>query len=628
MKILNTLLISLLAYSASAQVGIGTSTPSVPLDIEAANAAIDINSIVADPLIHFQILSNTKFTIGVDSTDNKFKIGTTALETGTAVTVQSTGEVGIGTTSPGGILHIEGTDTDQETILRLGLGRTWDFKQVNTGISSILTLEPEIDGKEFKIVSEDGTDLATFFTANTDASQRVYLLPDGGYVGIGTSGPSAPLEVVGNGVGDNGVIFELTSDAGRIMNIKNPLDADASSPYQIYTNNSFEFLVDALSTINIEDDGDVRFQGGTDANLLFIDRGSDAVGIGTSTPSSNHLLSMFSSKATVGEVVGVKMSNANAIDLEIGVTGASYTAVGQTNAGLINVVDLQPLIFGTNNTERMRISETGNVGIGTTSPSGVLDIQGSDTDGEIILQLGIARKWDFKQAGTGVSTILTLEPETDGKQFQIVSQDGTGLATFITNNIDANQRVYLLPDGGNVGIGMTSPSVELDVTGDIEYTGTIVDVSDRRLKENFSSIDSVLTKIMKIEGLSYNMIADSIKTREYGVVAQDVQKVFPAMVKVVDPENGYLGVSYIQLVPVLLEATKAQQAIIEAQKKEIATEKAENESQKQEIETIKAEASSAKIISTETAQKLSALEAKLNALLLLNSKGAVLTAEN
>ena len=185
---------------------------------------------------------------------------------------------------------------------------------------------------------------------------------------------------------------------------------------------------------------------------------------------------------------------------------------------------------------------------------------------------------------------------------------------------------------GYVGVNMTNPSVELDVTGDIEYTGTIVDVSDRRLKENFSSIDSVLTKIMKIEGLSYNMIADSIKTREYGVIAQDVQKVFPEMIKVVDPENGYLGVSYIQLVPVLLEATKAQQAIIEAQKQEIATEKAENESQKQEIETIKAEASSSSVETNqklkETAQKLAALEAKLNALLLLNSKGAVLTAEN
>jgi hypothetical protein len=168
--------------------------------------------------------------------------------------------------------------------------------------------------------------------------------------------------------------------------------------------------------------------------------------------------------------------------------------------------------------------------------------------------------------------------------------------------------------GGDIGINMTNPSVELDVTGDIEYTGTIKDVSDKRLKENFSSIDSVLTKIMKIEGLSYNIINDSTKRREYGVIAQDVQTVFPEMVTIVDPENGYLGVAYIQLVPVLLEATKAQQAIIEVQKAE--------------IETIKAEASSN---TTETAKKLAALEAKLNALLLLlllNSKGAVLTAEN
>ena len=79
--------------------------------------------------------------------------------------------------------------------------------------------------------------------------------------------------------------------------------------------------------------------------------------------------------------------------------------------------------------------------------------------------------------------------------------------------------------------------------------------------------------------------------------------------------------NYAEMVVVLTKAIKEQQAIIESQK-------AENEAQKQEIETIKAGASSAKIISTETAQKLAALEEKLNALLLLNSKGAVGTAEN
>ena len=66
MKILNTLLISLLAYSASAQVGIGTSDPTVPLDIEAADAAIDINNTSTDPLIHFILSDVTSFAIGVD----------------------------------------------------------------------------------------------------------------------------------------------------------------------------------------------------------------------------------------------------------------------------------------------------------------------------------------------------------------------------------------------------------------------------------------------------------------------------------------------------------------------------------------------------------------------------------
>ena len=108
MKIIHTLLISLLAGSISAQVGIGTSTPTVPLDIEATNAAIDINNTSTDPLIHFQVSGTTNFTIGTDVTDSKFKIGTTALETGTAITVQPTGEVGIGTQLPNAKLEVAG----------------------------------------------------------------------------------------------------------------------------------------------------------------------------------------------------------------------------------------------------------------------------------------------------------------------------------------------------------------------------------------------------------------------------------------------------------------------------------------------------------------------------------------
>ncbi|MDA9328703.1 tail fiber domain-containing protein [Flavobacteriales bacterium] len=486
MKILNTLLISLLAYSASAQVGIGTSSPTVPLDIEAADAAIDINNTSTDPLIHFQVSGTTNFTIGTDVTDSKFKIGTTALETGTAVTVQSTGEVGIGTTSPTATLDVDGSAIFNES------GAAVDFRVEGDTEANLL-----------------------FVDGSTDR------------VGIGTSTPGDKLDVNGDirisGVG-NELVFE--SDGSEFGN-------------RIKIINLYETLIQTAR-----------------GNQSFLVLGHDDIRMGD---------------------------------------GAT-TDIANSDFVLDNDGDLS-LGTGATSGYKLHIADNNNA-----APT-VFNMENDDTtidDGQLVNSIQFETN-DASASGTGISGRIAQVAENAGNRY--------GLA-FYTYNSALSEAMRITWDG-NVGIGMTSPSVELDVTGDIEYTGTITDVSDRRLKENFSPIDSVLTKIMKIEGLSYNMINDSTKRREYGVIAQDVQTVFPEMVTIVDPENGYLGVAYIQLVPVLLEATKAQQAIIEAQK--------------QEIETIKAEASSN---TTETDKKLAALEAKLNALLLLNSQGAVLTAEN
>ena len=111
------------------------------------------------------------------------------------------------------------------------------------------------------------------------------------------------------------------------------------------------------------------------------------------------------------------------------------------------------------------------------------------------------------------------------------------------NNLDiratagAGSGIYL-PTTGNLGIAMTNPSVELDITGDIEYTGTITDVSDERLKENIVGINNPISKIQGINGVYFNMIGSD--KRELGVIAQNVQKVLPEAVSVLDPEKGYL----------------------------------------------------------------------------------------
>ena len=112
---------------------------------------------------------------------------------------------------------------------------------------------------------------------------------------------------------------------------------------------------------------------------------------------------------------------------------------------------------------------------------------------------------------------------------------------------------------GRFGLGDPTPDVHLDVVGSIHYTGVIVDVSDMRLKENISPLSHSLEKIKSLNGFTYNLIGEEMRTA--GVSAQEVQKVLPEAVSEID--DGYIGVDYTQLIPLLIEAMKEQQVKIE-----------------------------------------------------------------
>ena len=114
MKALNTLFFSILWGGVSAQVGIGTTTPSNDLDVEgsgAAATAIDINNTsTGDPKINLQVGGTTTFSIGIDNSDaDKLKIGTSAVETNTAITIDGSQNVGVGTSSPASTLDVQGS---------------------------------------------------------------------------------------------------------------------------------------------------------------------------------------------------------------------------------------------------------------------------------------------------------------------------------------------------------------------------------------------------------------------------------------------------------------------------------------------------------------------------------------
>lgn len=111
-------------------------------------------------------------------------------------------------------------------------------------------------------------------------------------------------------------------------------------------------------------------------------------------------------------------------------------------------------------------------------------------------------------------------------------------------------------------------------------------ISDRRLKSNIKPIDNALNQILKVEPKTYlittntkaNIKEDKIteNTREeYGVIAQEIEKIFPNMVKEkavfasTGDETKYKAVNYVQLIPVLIQAIKELNDKVESLEKEL-----------------------------------------------------------
>ncbi|MBW6536473.1 MAG: tail fiber domain-containing protein [Mariniphaga sp.] len=122
---------------------------------------------------------------------------------------------------------------------------------------------------------------------------------------------------------------------------------------------------------------------------------------------------------------------------------------------------------------------------------------------------------------------------------------------------------------GCVGLGR-EPQYALDVSGTIRAQTTIYP-SDIRFKTNIQNLENPINKIKQIQGVSYNFSSNDTISQKYnnqssfnknfGFIAQDFQKIYPELVY--EDSLGYLSIDYISVIPVLLEAMKKQQGIID-----------------------------------------------------------------
>ena len=105
--------------------------------------------------------------------------------------------------------------------------------------------------------------------------------------------------------------------------------------------------------------------------------------------------------------------------------------------------------------------------------------------------------------------------------------------------------------------GDTTISNDLTVSGDVNIS------SDVRLKSNIASLGATLSKLLQIDGKSYEMKGK----QKIGVLAQEIQEVFPELVS--EDDNEMLAVNYQGLVPVLINALKEQDKIIKTQEERL-----------------------------------------------------------
>ena len=239
------------------------------------------------------------------------------------------------------------------------------------------------------------------------------------------------------------------------------------------------------------------------------------------------------------------------------------------------------------------MDKDGNVGIGTSSPGAKLEVAGDFSlmnDGSLFIgdrQGVVCSQATGSYCGTeAVFLQTTIDGHNLDADYDPASYGG-----------DYRHILSLQPDGGRVGIGTTEPGARLEViqdsgsifnagtsdnktmfqmisNGTMEIAGNVVQTSDSRYKKDIQTLPSALKNILSLRGVSYYWKDRSDNTEQIGVIAQEVEKIYPQLVHT--NEDGYKSVAYSNLVSPLIEAIKELHALYQGHADRLAALEAQN----------------------------------------------------
>jgi hypothetical protein len=285
------------------------------------------------------------------------------------------------------------------------------------------------------------------------------------------------------------------------------------------------------------------------------------VAIGTSAPQGDTALDVRGGGVALNKPAGssapygsafVRLLGSELADLDDGTLhlrsgGGTVTFDGNDNVG-INTTSPAHRLDVNGDANVSSTLTAGSVGIGVSSPSRPLDVNG-DANVSGTLTSANARVSGTLDVGTGVALFMNAAQATLGLWGSRVVDDDRGVLHLQSGG------ATVLFDGPNndfIGIGPSPggayPQARLDVNGnayvrgDVIYQGMLIHgFSDARLKRDVSPLEDALDKLLALRGVEFEWTQEDLARlhpgRQTGLIAQDVEKVFPGWVRD-DPVSG------------------------------------------------------------------------------------------
>jgi hypothetical protein len=436
-------------------------------------------------------------------------------------------QTGIGTTAPVNKLHIEATTADPATS---GATANGNLRLSGSGATHVL---------DFGLSS---TSTFSWLQARSKSAYGTYynlvLNPNGGNVGIGTSSPTAKLNIAGGGI--------------RIFNGF----GNSTSRPAVNTSSIGNYEIRGVGAIT----GSTQADGGDDGFLRL------SAGGGTNSNAQT------------------------SIDL------SGYSGVSDMNNNIV---------MRTAGTERLRIGIDGKVGLGISTPLVALHIQngnvfsGSDDPSTNTIPSFYVYNTNNSSTSAHAISLVRTAGTGSGKPYYALDVNGAfGYSMGINNPTDqiiintswnfntvsSNNAIIInrtgqvrvaIPEKGGVyntdfPSGWGGGLATYDICAASIYASNFVSRSDRRLKNTIINIDSsVVSKFLNLRPVTFYWNQDKPRdpNLQYGLIAQEVESLFPEMVLTATDSMQTKSVNYQALHALSLKVIQAQQAEIDALKK-------------------------------------------------------------